>query len=172
MKELPKRKDIRLKKYDYSQSGAYFITICTKNRENLFWTKNDDNASQLPVVGATCGRPLKNIRYSNCACFVENEIRKIPEIYNGTVIVDKYVIMPDHLHMIIFLKNIGRPQVAPTISRVIKQFKGTLSKKAGFSVWQKSFIDRVIRDDNEYQKIWKYIDENPYKLYDKLNGNL
>jgi hypothetical protein len=54
-----------------------------------------------------------------------------------------------------------RPEVAPTLSRVIKQFKGAVTKKAGFPVWQKSFYDHIIRNEQDYVEVWNYIDTNP-----------
>ena len=76
--------------------------------------------------------------------------------------------MPDHIHMILFIDTKRRTQFAPTISRVIKQFKGAITKKLGFSIWQKSFNDEIIRNEKAYLEIWRYIDENPVKyLYEK-----
>ena len=152
--EQQKRKAIRLKNYDYASNGAYFITICVKNRENLLWN-----------VGATCGRPCTNHELSDYGLVVNNEICKINAIYKKSVIIDKYVIMPNHIHMIIILHNEieGRPQVAPTISRIIQQYKGSVSKQIGFSMWQKLFHDHIIRNEKEYEKIWEYIDTNPLK---------
>ena len=54
--------------------------------------------------------------------------------------------------------------VAPTIDRVIKQTKGYVTKQVGFSFWQKSFHDHVIRNENDYKEIWEYIENNPKKL--------
>ena len=147
--DLPKRKPARLKGYDYSQDGAYFITICTQDREELFWN-----------VGETCGFPYTLSAYGD---IVNKEIMRIVDIYNETVKVDKYVVMPNHIHLIIVLQSDGRPQVAPTISRVVKQFKGAVSKKIGFTIWQKSFHDHIIRNENDYREIWEYIDTNPLK---------
>ena len=152
MSDLPKRKNIRLKYYDYSQNGAYFITICTENKSHLF-------GEIVPSsVGATCGRPL----LSNIGIIVRSEIEKIPSVYSN-VDIDNYVIMPNHIHMIMSLCSNGRPQVAPTISRIVKQFKGSITKKIGHSIWQRSYHDHVIRNEAEYQKIWEYIDTNPMK---------
>jgi len=100
---------------------------------------------------------------------VEMEINIIPTKYED-ITIDKYVIMPNHIHMIIVNSGDGRPQVAPTVSRVVKQFKGSIAKKVGFSIWQKSFHDRIIRNETEYRQIWQYIDENPIKWdEDKYN---
>ncbi|MEG1270291.1 MAG: transposase, partial [Ruthenibacterium sp.] len=81
------------------------------------------------------------------------------------VLVDKYCIMPDHVHMIVFImpdKN-GRIISAPTLSQVIGSMKRWVTKQIGFSVWQKSFNDRIIRNEKGYQEVWQYIEENPLK---------
>ncbi len=90
--------------------------------------------------------------------------QKIDTVYPA-VCVDKYCIMPDHIHLIVSVNadENGRPQVAPTISRVIKQFKGSLTKKIGRSIWQKSFYDHGIRNQQDYDEIWEYIENNPLK---------
>ena len=152
--DLPKRKNIRLHNYNYSYDGAYFITICTKNKENLLW-KN---------VGANCVRPLDQLPLSKIGIVIENEIYKLNTVYEN-IKVDKYQIMPNHIHLIIFIyeDSNGRTQFAPTISRIIKQFKGSITKQIGFSIWQKSFYDRVIRNEKEYQSVWNYIHNNPLK---------
>lgn len=152
--DLPKRKNIRLHNYNYSSNGAYFITICTKNKENLLW-KN---------VGANCVRPLEQLPLSKIGIVIENEIYKLNTVYEN-IKVDKYQIMPNHIHLIIFIyeDSNGRTQFAPTISRIIKQFKGSITKQIGFSIWQKSFYDRIIRNEKEYQSVWNYINNNPLK---------
>ena len=152
--DLPKRKNIRLHNYNYSYNGAYFITICTKNKENLLW-KN---------VGANCVRPLDQLPLSKIGIVIENEIYKLNTVYEN-IKVDKYQIMPNHIHLIIFIyeDSNGRTQLAPTISRIIKQFKGSITKQIGFSIWQKSFYDRIIRNEKEYQEVWNYIHNNPLK---------
>ena len=157
---LPKRKLVRLKDYDYSSVGSYHITICTKDKKHLFWNN----------VGATFGRPKSEYVLSAYGEIVDREIRKIENIYDA-VKIDKYVVMPNHVHMLISIvpDEIGRPQVAPTISRVIQQFKGTVSKQIGFSVWQKGYIDHIIRGQGDYDETWQYIDENPLKWL--LNKN-
>ena len=120
MSEPPKRKNNRLSNYDYSQNGAYFITICTKDKNPLLW-----------CVGANCVRPL----LSNIGQLVENEISVLSKTYDG-VDVDKFIIMPNHIHMIITIDcGGGRTQFAPTISRIIKQFKGIITKQIGLSIW-------------------------------------
>ena len=151
---LPERKQNRLKEYDYSSCGAYFITICTKDKQNLFWNN----------VGANCVRPNEQLPLSEIGRIVDKEIRKIPEIYSAMEI-DKYIVMPNHIHMIVSIlsDDCGRTQFAPTISRMIKQFKGAITKQTGFSVWQRSYHDHIIRGQADYDEIWQYIEENPLK---------
>ena len=152
-KELPKRKDIRLKNYDYSSSGAYFLTICTSERRNYFW-KN---------VGATIGRP-QDVVLSHYGNIVDEAINNIPSIYPA-LDVDHYVIMPDHIHLLLIIRadEYGRPMVAPTMSRVVQQLKGYITKRIGSSIWQKLFVDHVIRNRQDYDEHVKYIYENPMK---------
>ena len=146
--EQRRRKPNRLKDYDYSQNGAYFITICTDDRKPIL--------SRI-AVGATCGR------LSETGTVVENEIQKLNTVYEN-VFVDNYVIMPNHVHMIIRIdKDNRRPQVAPTVSRIIQQFKGSVTKQVKKSIWQKGFYDHILRDEYDYQIKWQYIDDNPIK---------
>ena len=153
MKELPKRKSIRIENYDYSLPGMYFITICTANREQIFWN-NRRGDLRSPANG-----PLSEI-----GKVVNNEIHKLNFIYD-TVHVYQYCIMSDHIHMILCISTDanGRPQVAPTVSRVMKQFKGSVTKQAGRPVWQKSFYEHTIRNRQDYDEIWEYIENNPAK---------
>ena len=129
MCEMPKRKQNRLQEYDYNSNGAYFITICTEDRKHLFWKKEIN-------VGANCVRPWE-FCLSITGNIVNEEIKSINNIYGNSVKIDKYVIMPNHIHMIIVIDdyNSGRTQFAPTVSRIIKQFKGSVTKKIGNSIW-------------------------------------
>lgn len=156
-KDKFRRKRIRLENYDYSSDGAYFVTVCIIRKDISLW-KN---------VAANCVRQNITQELSDIGKLVDNEIQKIETIYDS-VTVDKYCIMPDHIHMILLIDTKWRTQFAPTISRVIKQFKGAITKKLGFSIWQKSFNDEIIRNEKAYLEIWQYIDENPVKyLYEK-----
>ena len=153
MNNLPKRKHIRIEDYDYSTPGAYFVTVCTANRAKIFWS---DRRGEL--------RSPVNVTLSDIGIIVDNEIRKLNSVYD-TVRVDKYSIMPDHIHFIISINTDenGRSQIAPTISRVIKQFKGSITKQIGRPIWQKSFYDHGIRNQQDYDEIWQYIENNPLK---------
>ena len=153
VKEYPKRKPNRLQNYDYSQNNAYFITICTKDRINLF--------------GEICDG---NMCLNDCGKIAENEILKIPSHYN-TVRIDKFVVMPNHVHMIIVINPSERINPFPTetdIPNVIGKYKAGVTRTVGnafmrSAIWQRSYHDHIIRGEADYQKIWQYIDTNPMK---------
>ncbi len=152
MEKLPKRKNIRLNEYDYSQAGYYFITICTNDKKNLFWN-----------VGETYGGQFQKPPLSKIGEIVDLGINKINSIYDN-VEINKYVIMPNHIHFIIVLcAGEGQSKTTPTISRIVQQLKGSISKQVGFPLWQKSFYDHIIRNQQEYEKIYEYIETNPLK---------
>ena len=152
--EPPKRKQIRLSDYDYSAPGAYFVTICTADRRRIL--------SDI-AVGAAISRPpeVSLTRYGE---IVDKAIRNIPRVY-PVLSVEKYVIMPNHMHMIlrIHADESGRLIAAPTVSQVIGQMKRWASKEAGILLWQKSFHEHVIRGEEDFREIWRYIGENPAK---------
>ena len=158
--ERPIRKPNRLPEYDYSQNGAYFVTVCIADKNNLFWD----------TVGAAISRPqiedeelVPQPPLSTYGRIVEQGIQNIPHCY-PSVSVEKYCIMPDHIHMILcFAKDSERQITAPTLSRVVGQMKRWVSKQIGAGMWQKSYYERVIRNGAEYEEIWRYIHENPLK---------
>ena len=155
--DLPVRKRNRLKSFDYSENGAYFVTVCTKDKQKLFWN-----------VGAIINRPPDRVHLSLEGRIVDQAIRNI-EIHYPGIHVDISVVMPNHVHLLLTFtqhdigaQESGRLIIAPTsLSTVIQQFKRTVSKQLGYSPWQKSFHDHVIRNQTEYNMIWQYIDQNP-----------
>ena len=100
--EKPERKPTRLAEYDYSQPGAYFVTVCTRDRKRLFWT-----------VGADIIRPETPVGelLSEYGKIAERAILTIPEHYSG-VTVDQYVVMPNHLHLIVRISETGGRLIA------------------------------------------------------------
>jgi len=153
-KNLPKRKSPRLKGYNYSETGAYFITICVKDM-------------RFPI--------LSNIVVGNSALDIpQNRLTKIGEITDKYIrstnrikgiSVDKYVIMPNHIHLILFIEDINGASKAlrPTnslLSHTIGTLKRFVNKDVGRNIWQTSFHDHIIRDQRDYEKIWNYIDTN------------
>ena len=122
--DLPSRKPHRLKTYDYSTPGAYFITICTKDRKCILWD----------AVGASIARPQPP-SLSEWGQIVDKAVQNIP-VHYPAVSVDHYAIMPNHIHLLLQINTDidGRPMAAPTISTVVQQFKGNVSKQIGHSL--------------------------------------
>ena len=135
------RKPNRLPDYDYSQCGTYHITICTHDRKNQFWTGN--NSYILSEVG--------NI--------VDAAIRQIPQRY-PYVVLEHYVVMPNHVHILMTLSNDCEKQA---VSTIIGHMKRWVTMKVGRPLWQKGFNDRVIRNEEEFYIKWRYIDTNPLR---------
>ena len=160
--ERPQRKHTRLKEYDYSQDGCYFVTICVKNRENLL--------SEITVGRAALSPP--SITLTAIGRIADRYIQNINKVYMG-VSVDKYVIMPDHIHLLIlfdhFSLNMDNPVSShTTLSTLVRSFKKMVTRELGYSIWQTSFYDRVIRSPEEYCETCKYIEDNPRKWYEKM----
>lgn len=164
------RKPMRLPGYDYSLPGAYFITACTKDREFLFETPDAKWA-------------------------VESAWHSVLEIF-ANLELDEFVVMPNHVHGIIWIKSEGSYRLHPgtwknnfdihrrdaqpliptvdiqkyeTLSNIIGAFKTTAATRInklrgiiGYPVWQKSFYDRIVRNERELERIQKYIRNNPF----------
>ena len=162
MTDKPQRKPNRLKGFDYSTPRAYFVTICVKDRQCLLGT----------IVGAAISRPLSNT-LTQAGRIVDAAIRSIPSHY-PSVSVEKYVVMPNHVHILLMISSAadGRLIAAPTstvgsktpsISQVVGHMKRSVSKTLGVPLWQKSFHDHIIRNEDDYRAIWNYIDTNPFR---------
>ena len=141
--DLPKRKENRLKNFDYSQNNTYFITICVKDRRKILSEIVGDDAHIVP-------KPYGAI--------VEKYIRNAKEI-------EKYVIMPDHIHMIIRIDNGTMWASSPTkkVSSIVRSIKILSTKEIGKPIFQRSYYDHIIRSQSDYNEIWEYIENNPKK---------
>ncbi len=184
MKYNPKihhRRSIRLPGYDYSQAGAYFITICTQNRTHLFGEITD-------------GKMILN-QYGE---IVADEWMKTAKI-RQEIELGEWIIMPNHFHGILWINRTGAACRAltchtPTVEQfgkpitgslptIIRAFKSAVTKHInenrntpGNKLWQRNYWEHIIRNENEYSRIAEYIRNNPAKWeMDKLNnggGNL
>jgi REP element-mobilizing transposase RayT len=135
------RKHPRLKAYDYSQRNFYFITICTNQKKCIFGQPH-----ALNVFGK----------------IAEASLLKMEEHFSG-IRIDKYVIMPNHVHVIFEVTENGCD-----LLNAIGAYKSGVSKEIhkiepDILVWQTSFHDHVIRNQAGYEKIWNYIETNPMK---------
>ncbi len=150
-----RRKPNRIPDFDYSQNYSYFITICTENRRCVFGTIFNGGQGQAP-----------QIRLSEAGEIANRSIQEIPCHY-PSVHIENYVVMPNHIHLLLRLENAAGER-AVSVSKVIQQFKGYVTKQIGCSVWQKLYYDHVIRDADDFAVKWRYIENNPYRwLEDK-----
>ena len=162
--EYPNRKPIRCKYIDYSNTGAYFITMCTAKRKKFLSN----------IVGAIHESPV--IELLPWGMIVEETLNNLPQHLG--VEIDQYVIMPDHVHMIIIVNDSEQTrairesplQSRSIISKAIGFIKMNASKKIheiGFpdTIWQRSYYDHVIRCKEDYEGVCKYIYENPVKWF-------
>jgi REP element-mobilizing transposase RayT len=172
------RRSIRLKGYNYSSEGFYFITICTEGRRCLFGT----------IIN---GKMVLN----DYGKIVDNEWQNTIKIRNGDVVLHEYVIMPNHIHAIIQIhRGVSHtpneishtpneishtpneishtpnevshtPFQSPskTLGAIIRGFKGAVSKQIGKSIWQRNYYESIINDKQAFENISKYIRNNPAK---------
>lgn len=175
--KFSQRKPNRLKNYDYSQNGCYFITICTKDRKPIL--------SKIITVGGDDPAPQNETVLKPYGKIVEEYINSIHSAYN-TVYVENYIIMPNHIHLLVLIDTYGLPRLrlrqdpfvcsadispcrgitsAPTIGNVISAFKHLTNKQVGFDLWQRSFYDHIIRNFDDYINTWNYIEYNALKEY-------
>ena len=154
----PIRKQNRLADYDYSQAGAYFITVCTKDRKCLLSTIVGGDAHIAPYTVLT---PMGRV--------TQKYLLTIPGI-------DRYVIMPNHVHMILRISahSPGAGPIwedAPTqaaVSSLVRSWKTLVTKELGVGIWQRSYYDHVIRDEYDYLMKARYIENNPAKWLDDV----
>lgn len=154
------RRSIRLKNYDYTQEGAYFITICTKNKQCIFG-EIEQGEIKLNVLGT--------IAYE---CWQE-----IPQHFPH-VKLDSFVIMPNHVHGILWIDRLihsdREPReygkmVAGSIPCVIRSYKSAVTKKINHicdhkgtsSVWQRNFYEHIHRSEESLEVVRRYIISNP-----------
>jgi putative transposase len=154
----PQRRDPRLHSYNYTSQGAYFITICTCNKINIFG-QIINGTMKLNLLGTA----------------VEMVWKEIPSHYPG-VNNEVFIVMPNHFHGIIAIHDVERAgsKPAPTkkypLSEIVRAFKTYSSRRInairdtmGTSVWQRNYYEHVIRIEDDYHEIGEYIVNNPAK---------
>jgi REP element-mobilizing transposase RayT len=170
-KPLPQRKQIRLTGYDYSLPGYYYVTVCTQKRKNILG-KIVNGEMKLNKIGRMINQ-----------CW-----QKLPEKFTN-VSLDEYIIMPNHLHGIVVINDVGAPLVgarsiraginpAPTkndetlgeiigafksltTNQYIRQVKNNHWPSFNKRLWQRGFYEHIIRNEEELAKIQEYIGLNP-----------
>ncbi len=164
--EFSERKSIRLPGYVYSQDGWYFVTLCTQNRRKIFGKIVNGNVYLSPL-GHVANWELAKLR-----------------VHFPQIILDQYIIMPNHVHVIMRIMN-GRENRAPTLGQIIAYFKYQTTKQyndsvgAGFSspnnryikLWQRNYYEHIVRDERDLNRIREYIQDNPKNWHrDKLRS--
>ncbi|MFH1620529.1 MAG: transposase [Patescibacteria group bacterium] len=163
MKDLKHRQSRRLPKFDYTTPGAYFVTICTHEKESLFG-EIVNNEVVLNEIGK----------------IIVDEWKKTAVI-RPYINLDEFVVMPDHFHAVIWITNFyrrGTARRAPTIERfgqpiagsiptVIRAFKSAVTGRINIKdplygkIWQHNYYEHIIRNDSELFRIRRYILDNP-----------
>lgn len=159
MKEtFSRRKNPRLRDFDYSTAGAYFITICTENRKNLL-----SHIVGGDVLDAPC-----DIELSEYGKIAEKYVNQLSDFYKD-IVVEAYTIMPNHIHIMLMIQYVGTSRTSSptkqhsTVPRFISTLKRFCNKEYGYNIWQRSYNDHIIRDEEDYLLHLRYISENPLK---------
>ncbi len=172
--ENHRRRSIRLQGYDYSQAGAYFVTVCTQNRKCLFGAVID-------------GEMLLN----DCGKIAAECLDEIPKHFPH-VEMDEFVVMPNHVHLVVVIVDgpVGATHASPlpqpprgpqprSIGSIIGSYKSAVTKRVneirdtrGAPIWQRNYYEHIIRDENELHRVRRYIESNPACWADDENNPL
>lgn len=201
--EHPRRKSIRLKGYDYDTPGYYFITVCTHEKEKILCEieescrdyppgQSDVKSAKESINNVGTAVPYgpspmphvrssaPEIRLTAYGLIVEKHLRTMCDFYDDLK-VEKYVIMPNHIHLLIHILDRAcepmpindprdrRPRQSVTNSRIsgfVGTFKRFCNREIGRNIWQYRSHDHIIRGERDYSRIWEYIDNNPAKWAD------
>ena len=169
MTEHRQRKKIRLRHFDYSQNGSYFVTICTQERAMLFGNVTNGTMTYNDY-GQIAVEEIHNT----------NKLRK-----NAGISISKYIVMPNHVHFI--LEIVGARRVVPiapqyenfskpteqSVPTIVRAYKAAVTKRirrldghdtsCPYDIWQRSFYEHIIRNEQDYITIAEYINNNPLK---------
>ena len=149
------RKAIRLKGWDYSQPGVYFLTVCAAEHKMLF--------GSVTVGDGACDVP--QVRLSGIGQAVESRIADMETRYSN-IRVDKYIVMPNHVHLLLRVEPGTSQAPSPTNSTVAKWislWKRFCNRDCGDQLFQRGYYDHIVREQGDYDRIWEYIHTNPAK---------
>ncbi len=170
------RRSIRLKGYDYSEAGAYFVTICTQGRECLFGDIVDGEM-RLNDHGEIIEKYWEDLS-THYSCIESDEFVIMPNHFHGIiVIVGAQFIAPFDCDTINQNKKQGAINRAPTVGEIVRAFKARcthainhIRTTPGTSLWQCNYYEHIIRNEEEINRIRKYISENPAKWTEDENN--
>ncbi|MDP2143893.1 MAG: transposase [Gallionella sp.] len=144
------RRSIRLRGYDYSQAGAYFVTLCAHERACLFGAVDGDV-----------------VRLNEAGHLVQRLWDQLPEYFSG-IELDAFVVMPNHVHGVVVLNDLGAMNRAPTVGDIVRAYKARcthginrLRGMQSVSIWQRNYYEHIIRSESSLQEIREYIANNP-----------
>ena len=154
--EQTQRKWNRLPEYDYTATNVYFITVCTQERQDLFFM---EQAIKGKRKSASSGSGPNQIIHK----WVAETEKKYPGIS-----VDLYVVMPNHIHLLVATQTQSLPDImrffkTMTTNEYIKWVKNGRARPFRGKLWQKSYYDHIVRNQWDYNEIWQYIENNPTK---------
>jgi len=163
--EIHHRRSIRLRGYDYTQNGAYFVTMCSWNRECVFGEIADGK-----------------MHLNDFGLIIDGTWNWLEKQY-GYIELEDFVVMPNHFHGLIIIDNCkGGSRTAPTgrtkpLGRILGAFKTRSTKLVnefrqtlGTPIWQRNYYERIIRDQCEFDRISEYIISNPANWHDDENN--
>ena len=139
---LPRRKSVRLPDYDYTRPGAYFVTICTQDKQ--------------PLLGEILNG---EVHYTELGILVQTCWLSTPRHFpNATV--DAFVVMPNHVHGVLLLTDMRVEYIRP-LHVVIAAFKAAVTRRAGTAIWQRNYYEHILRNEDELNLARHYIQDNP-----------
>ena len=149
----PERKIIRLRSYNYNTQGTYFLTLCAEKRAPIFGRV---------VGGGVLDAP--QVELSKIGKIIKEHILTLDSLEYAEV--ERWVIMPNHLHLLITVHERNGTSRTPsptntTIPQIVSTFKRLINQRIGFSVFQRSYYDHIVRNEEDYLRIREYIDNNP-----------
>ena len=177
--DIHNRRSIRLRGYDYSRSGAYFITICAYERTCLFGEIEKMSGDK----SGECHSPLRGMVINEFGRIVQDEWLKSSKI-RTEIELGAFVVMPNHFHGIVNIaaqpvvgaygntpnQKMGMRSPAKTIGAMVRGFKSAVTKRInetrkapGVPVWQRNYYEHVIRNEVDYNRIAEYVATNPYR---------
>ena len=175
MNRLPQRKSPRLPGYDYDQAGVYFVTFCTKARENLL-----ARVAHSECVGTHHDASVLTL--TDIGQVVNQTIQFLPSRYPA-IRLESYVIMPNHVHLLLRItpeeRTLREASLQPSLHEPTPKKRTLLAKAIGYLkmnvtkairnqypflvLWQERYHDHIVRNESDYLRILQYIENNPAK---------
>lgn len=161
----------RLVKWDYGSHGLYFVTICTKNREHYFGEVCLPSLNKLQPESPLETQGISSLHFTEIGEIASKYWEQIPA-YHPFVELDEFIVMPNHVHGIIFINKPDHEQwqqnkfgsQSGNLASIIRGYKAAVKKHATINsidfAWQSRYFDRVIRSEEELQHIRNYIFNN------------